>query len=67
VKFAFGDEEKATERVAALCRALQVSTSGYYAWKQRPESASAREDRRLRVLCREAHERSRRTHGSGSR
>ncbi|MBI1945003.1 MAG: IS3 family transposase [Deltaproteobacteria bacterium] len=64
MKFAFVDEEKATERVAALCRALQVSKSGYYAWKQRPESARAREDRRLRVLCREAHERSRRTYGS---
>lgn len=64
MKFAFVDEEKATEGVAALCRALQVSTSGYYAWKQRPESARAREDRRLRVLCREAHERSRRTYGS---
>jgi hypothetical protein len=31
---------------------LGVSTSGYYAWRQRPESARVREDRRLAVLVR---------------
>jgi hypothetical protein len=28
-------------RMAALCQALNVSRSGYYAWKQRPQEASA--------------------------
>jgi transposase InsO family protein len=41
-----------------------VSTSGYYAWRQRPESARVRDDRRLAVLVRESHERSRKTYGS---
>lgn len=63
MKFAFVDEEKAKLSVAALCRGLRVSKSGSYAWKRRPESARARDDRRLRVLCKEAHERSRRTYG----
>ena len=64
MKFAFIDAERATVPVTALCRALKVSTSGFYAWQQRPASARAREDTRLRVLCREAHERSRQTYGS---
>ena len=43
---------------------LDVSRAGYYAWRERPESTRAREDRRLGLLVREAHERSRRTYGS---
>jgi len=43
---------------------LDVSRSGFYAWRGRPESARAHADRRLRVLVREAHERSRCTYGS---
>ena len=47
-----------------LCRVLGVSRSGFYASRRRPESQHASEDRRLRVLCREAHERSRKNYGS---
>jgi putative transposase len=43
---------------------LGVSRSGYYAWLRRPESRRSCEDRRLKVLVGEAHERSRRTYGS---
>jgi putative transposase len=43
---------------------LGVSPSGYYAWRKRPESTHTRHDRRLRVLIRESHERSRQTYGS---
>lgn len=43
---------------------LKVSRSGFYASRQRPESGRARTDRRVRVLCKEAHERSRRNYGS---
>jgi putative transposase len=50
--------------VAVACRALEVSRAGFYAWKRRPESTHEREDRRLTVLVRESHERSRRTYGS---
>jgi transposase InsO family protein len=56
--------EKAAYPVALLCRALDVSRSGYYAWNTRPESARAIEDRRLSVLVRAAHEQSRRNYGS---
>jgi putative transposase len=64
VKFAFIAAEKADEGVARWCRALGVSRTGYYAWSKRPESLHAREDRRLAVVVREVHERSRRTYGS---
>jgi putative transposase len=46
------------------CRTLGVSRAGFYSWRGRPEPAHARDDRRLSVLVREAHERSRRTYGS---
>lgn len=64
MKFAFIKEEKAKVPVTVLCRVLRVSPSGYYASLKRPESNHAREDRRLRVLCREAHARSRGNYGS---
>jgi len=64
VKFTFIDAEKATWPVRPMCQVLGVSPSGFYAWKTRPESVRRREDRRLGVLTREAHERSRGIYGS---
>ena len=64
MKFAFIDEEKANVPVRVLCRILKVSHSGYYVSRRRAESNRSREDRRLSLLCREAHERSRRNYGS---
>jgi len=50
--------------VNLMCSALQVSTSGYYAWLSRPQSARAQVNRRLTEQIREAHRRSRRCYGS---
>ena len=47
-----------------MCRVLRVSRSGYYAWVERPQSRRARENRRLLVLIRIAHKKSRKTYGS---
>jgi len=47
-----------------LCAALKVSRSGYYAWRQRPESVHRREDRRLLTEIRASYEESHRTYGS---
>jgi putative transposase len=64
VKFAFIAAERASFPTAFMCRHLGVSKSGFYAWRSRPEPARARDDRRLAVLTREAHEIGRRAYGS---
>jgi transposase InsO family protein len=64
VKFAVVEEKKAEYPIAALCRALGVSRTGFYAWKARPESKHAVDDRRLRVLVRESFRRNKRRYGS---
>ena len=50
MKFAWIQAEKATYPLTKLCRWLDVTRSGFYAWRARPESTHAREDRRLTVL-----------------
>lgn len=42
---------------------LGVSSSGYYAWKIRPESRRKQEDKALIELIKRSHERSRQTYG----
>ena len=64
MRFAFIHTEKARCTVQALCRALDVSPSGFYAWCRQPESAHAQRDRQLRVLIRASHEASRYRDGS---
>src|SRR5262245_19648026 len=63
VRFAWIAAEKADFTVADCCRALRVSTSGFYAWQQRPESTRARRDRHLRIRIRASHEASHRHYG----
>jgi transposase InsO family protein len=43
---------------------LQVTPSGYYAWRHRPESQRTRDDRRLTVLVRASFDASRQRYGS---
>jgi transposase InsO family protein len=64
MRFAFIESEKASFPIAFMCERLKVSKSGFYAWRARPECARAREDRRLAVLTREAHEIGRKVYGS---
>ena len=64
MKFALIDAEKANVPVATACKALGVSRPGFYAWRRRPESARARDDRRLAVKVRESFERGRTYYGS---
>jgi putative transposase len=41
--------------IVLMCRVLEVSRTGYYAWRQRPPSGRAQQDNRLRVLIRTIH------------
>jgi len=56
--------EKAHYPVVTLCRNLDVTTTGFYAWQTRPESQHARDDRRLKVLIHTSFVESRRNYGS---
>jgi len=49
--------------IATMCRVLEVSTSGYYAWLKRPLSARAERDAQLKERIREIHEQSDGTYG----
>jgi putative transposase len=51
-------------KVATMCRVLEVSTSGYYAWRKRPASKRAREDAVLLRQIRTAHAASDGTYGA---
>jgi transposase InsO family protein len=55
VRFAF-IAEKAELGVTRLCKSLNVSRAGFYAWRVRPPSAHSSADVRLRVLVHEAFE-----------
>jgi putative transposase len=57
------EAEKAFYPVSLLCRVLEVSRSGYYAWLHRPPSRRSVEDAALTENILEVHERSRRTYG----
>lgn len=50
--------------VKRMCEVLDVSRSGYYAWRSRPDSQRAQANQRLLVQIREAYQLSRKTYGS---
>jgi transposase InsO family protein len=64
VKFAFINSKTVAYPVGAMCRALGVSNSGYYAWKDRGYSPRAKADALLLVEVAAVHKRSRCTYGS---
>jgi transposase InsO family protein len=64
MKFAFIEAEKACFPVARMCKVLEVSRSGFYAWRDRPPAERTLEDQRLVVEIAAVHKASRRTYGS---
>jgi putative transposase len=55
-RFRFIAEEAAQFPVSLLCRVLEVSRQGYYAWKGRTPSAHACADEKLRTLITQIHD-----------
>ena len=55
---------QAEHRVATMCRMLEVSTSGYYAWLSRSLSDRAQEDENLKGRIKAIHSMSRGTYGA---
>lgn len=64
MKFRFIAERVAQFSVRAMCQVLDVSSSGYYAWKSRPTSEHARKDEQLGLRIEAAHDLSRGIYGS---
>jgi transposase InsO family protein len=62
--YAFIDEQRETYPVVRLCKVLDVSSSGYYAWRKRPTSLRAQMDQPLLARIRAIQARSRQTYGS---
>jgi hypothetical protein len=48
--YRFVERERASYPVATMCRVLEVSTSGFWAWSKRPPSARACSDAELTAL-----------------
>jgi putative transposase len=55
---------QACYRVAVMCRVLEVSRSGYYAWLKREPSARAQANAALQKAIEEIHDESDRTYGA---
>lgn len=64
MKYAFIRAHSTQHSISRLCQALGVSPSGYYAWRARPESARAKQNRRLVTKISLFHKASRETYGS---
>ena len=64
MKFQFIRDQSEGFQIRRMCRILEVSASGYYAWLNRPESSRARENRRLVVEIKAIHKENRGVYGS---
>ena len=64
MKYAFIDAQRSSHAVRTLCKALQVSASGYYAARSRLPSARAVRQSALATRIREVHRMSRQTYGA---
>ena len=58
------DRRRTQYPVRMMCRLLSVSRSGYYAWRERPESERAKTDRELTRVIRRLHAESDGVYGS---
>jgi putative transposase len=64
MRFRFIEQHEDTWPVRLMCRVLEVSASGYYAWRSRPESRRARENRALLADVQRLQERHKGRYGS---
>jgi transposase InsO family protein len=63
-RFRFVEDHRGVYDVKRLCRLVEVSTSGFYAWRSRPASARAVADHALLEQITTIHVDSRRTYGA---
>ncbi len=63
-RYQFIESQREMYPLQMLCTVLNVSRSGYYAWRRRPPSARAQANAQLLPVIRQAHAASRGTYGS---
>ena len=64
IKFAFIAAHQQEFPVIRLCQVLQVSESGYYAWRKREPSQRKRADESLGKRIEDAYQNNRQVYGS---
>lgn len=64
MKFSFIEKNRQFHKITKLCELLDVSRSGYYAWRERPISDHRQYDMLLMKLIREFHQGLRRCYGA---
>ena len=64
MKYAFIHEHRSTFPVSVMCPVLDVSSSGYYAWRRRPPSPRQQANEALVAQIQIVHKQSRQTYGS---
>ena len=64
MRFCFIEDHRTTFPVRTMCAVLEVSHSGYYAWRDRPDSARDVADRGLAAEIRRIHADNRAVYGS---
>ena len=64
MKYAAIHDCRDTYSIRMMCRALDISRSGYYDWRGRPESERVRRHRALTTMIHYFHQASRETYGS---
>lgn len=63
MRFRFIESNKSAYPVDEMCESLEVSSSGYYAWKGRGPSERSRKDEGLKERIGELHKKSKRRYG----
>ena len=64
MKFQFIEDYRDEFPVTRMCQVLEVSASGYYAWRRRPVSQREQDNQELLAQIKEVHAASRKTYGS---
>lgn len=64
MKYAWIREHRDSFPVAVMCEVLEVSSSGYYAWRERPPSPRAQRHDQIQAAVRQVHAESYENYGS---
>jgi len=64
MKYKFVDRHRAQFTITRMCEVLEISSSGYYDWRDRPESERSKRHQRLLVKINEFHQASGEIYGS---